>query len=192
MAGRVPVAYPQSVGSPRTWYNRQCVGGRDAPGHDDIGWPGVSWLPTPSQWGRHGRGTTAGAWVAGTRPAITILGGRACPGCLPPVSGVATDVVQLPVRGWPGRARPSRYWVAGRVPVAYPQSVGSPRTWYNCRCVGGRDAPGHDDMEQSYLPRLLILTHMGLVPFRCDYGPLRSRSFARHRRWYRSPGQARP
>src|SRR6185437_13973821 len=34
MAGRVPATRPRSVGSPRTWRDRRCVGGRDTPGHD--------------------------------------------------------------------------------------------------------------------------------------------------------------
>jgi len=34
MAGRVPATRPQPAGPPRRLYNRQCVGGRDTPGHD--------------------------------------------------------------------------------------------------------------------------------------------------------------
>src|SRR6185437_6872472 len=29
--------HPRSVGPPRRLYNRRCVGGRDTPGHDDLG-----------------------------------------------------------------------------------------------------------------------------------------------------------
>src|SRR6185312_5292090 len=34
-------------------------------------WPGVSRPPAPDRWDRRGGCTTAGAWVAGTRPAMT-------------------------------------------------------------------------------------------------------------------------
>ena len=47
--------------------------------------------------------------------------------------------------------------MAGRVPATRPQPVRSPRRLYNRQCVGGRDTPGHDDMEQIHLPRPLIL-----------------------------------
>src|SRR6185437_3829897 len=41
-----------------------------APPADESSWPGVSRLPTPGRWGRRTGRTTAGAWVAGTRPAV--------------------------------------------------------------------------------------------------------------------------
>jgi len=34
--------------------------------------------------------------------------------------------------------------MAGRVPATHPQTAGLPQGLYNCRCVGGRDTPGHD------------------------------------------------
>src|SRR6185312_955557 len=42
-------------------------------------WPGVSRPPTPSRWDRRGGCTTAGARVAGTRPAMTIQTGNPSP-----------------------------------------------------------------------------------------------------------------
>src|SRR6185312_2013249 len=49
---------------------------RVAPYDGSPSWPGASRPPTPSRWDRRGGCTTTGAWVAGTRPAMTIRGGR--------------------------------------------------------------------------------------------------------------------
>src|SRR6185437_4614239 len=40
----VPATRPRPVGPPRRLYNRRCVGGRDTPGHDDLG---KTLLPRP-------------------------------------------------------------------------------------------------------------------------------------------------
>src|SRR6185437_14845543 len=50
--------------------------------------------------------------------------------------------------------------MAGRVPATCPRSVGPPRRLYNCRCVGGRDTPGHDDLGKILVPQPLILMPM--------------------------------
>src|SRR6185312_4716444 len=50
-----------------------------SPSSPSPSWPGVSRPPAPSRWDRCGGSTTAGAWVAGTRPAMTILWDDPCP-----------------------------------------------------------------------------------------------------------------
>src|SRR6185312_1598314 len=89
----------------------------DMPGHDGEGirlYPGLIPIlgaptldPWTGQWSRHGGRYPYGSRVTRLEPNLpSPRHGRACPGHPPPDGGTAAGAVQLPVRGWPGHARP--------------------------------------------------------------------------------------